>query len=85
MRFLELQSVCLEGDFQGALKDLKWFSWWSVGNLKTTNLVLKDFIVLELFNDDISDEWLSAIKVCDFSVLFICLFVVPVGFSYLCI
>lgn len=55
----------LEGDFRYALQDLKWLSWQNM-NLKMTNLVLKDLVILDLSSADTTDEWLSTIQVYNF-------------------
>lgn len=56
----------LEGDFDGALQDLKWLSWHRMKDLNVANLELSDLVILDLSSERITDDFLSAIKVHNF-------------------
>lgn len=71
LRFLELDNVYLDGDFKGALQDLKWLSWNSMGEYQATNLALKDLVILELSSSNINDEWLTTVEVWNLQFSFI--------------
>ncbi|KAM7511547.1 hypothetical protein LguiB_010422 [Lonicera macranthoides] len=57
LRYLRMDLIDLDGDFENLLQNLRWLQWWCSGNCAPTNLNMENLIVLDLSLSKITDDW----------------------------
>ncbi|KAM7511757.1 hypothetical protein LguiB_010632 [Lonicera macranthoides] len=55
--FLRVGSIDFKGDFKRLFSSLRWLQWKPLGNISPTNCELKNLVILDLSESQITDDW----------------------------